>query len=140
MREHCHRALAIAAMLDDMGAAVTYPGLPYHPQHELLKSIRNPDYGFGGILAVDCQTREKADTLMEILQNQEKFGLIAVSLGYFDTLMSCPGSSTSSEIPEAEQRKMGLSPGLMRLSVGYTGSLEKRLHQIKRAVEQIGLV
>ena len=92
------------------------------------------------MLALDCQTRARAEQLLSVLQNQEKFGLIAVSLGYFDTLMSCSSSSTSSEISAVEQSQIGLSPGLLRLSVGYTGSLESRLEQIGRAVRQVGLV
>jgi len=78
--------------------------------------------------------------LMSILQNEERFGLIAVSLGYFDTLMSCSGSSTSSEIPPEDQAKMGLSPGLLRISIGYSGSLESRIAQIERAIKKVGLV
>jgi methionine-gamma-lyase len=77
---------------------------------------------------------------MSVLQNKERFGLIAVSLGYFDTLMSCSSSSTSSEIPPEDQDKIGLSPGLLRLSVGYTGSLAARLEQIERAVKEVGLI
>jgi methionine-gamma-lyase len=77
---------------------------------------------------------------MSILQNKERFGYIAVSLGYFDTLISCSGSSTSSEIPPEDQLKMGLSPGLLRIAIGYTGSLEARLEQIERAVKAVGLV
>jgi len=42
-----------------------------------------------------CGSREKAEALMEVLQNEENFGFIAVSLGYFDTLISCSGSSIS---------------------------------------------
>lgn len=57
-----------------------------------------------------------------------------------DTLMSCSGSSTSSEIPADEQRDIGISPGLLRLSVGYTGSLESRITQIERALELAGLL
>ena len=76
---------------------------------------------------------------MSILQNKERFGYIAVSLGYFDTLISCSGSSTSSEIPPEDQLKMGLSPGLLRLAIGYTGSLDARIEQIERAVKAVGL-
>jgi methionine-gamma-lyase len=140
MREHSRRALSIAKRLEERGAAVTYPGLRSHPQHALTVKLVNKRFGFGGILTLDCKTTAKAEELMGILQNVENFGLIAVSLGYFDTLMSCSSSSTSSEICEADQAKMGLSPGLLRLSVGYTGSLEKRLEQIDRAVKQAGLV
>ena len=139
MREHCRRALAIAERLHKIGAPVVYPGLPSHPQHELIKSMLNPGYGYGGMLTIDCGTKEKAEELMSILQNKERFGLIAVSLGYYDTLMSCSGSSTSSEIPPEDQSKIGLSPGLMRMAIGYTGSLEARLDQIERAVRAVGL-
>jgi len=139
MREHCRRALAIAERLHKIGAPVVYPGLPSHPQHELIKSMLNPGYGYGGMLTIDCGTKEKAEELMSILQNKERFGLIAVSLGYYDTLMSCSGSSTSSEIPPEDQSKIGLSPGLIRMAIGYTGSLEARLEQIERAVRAVGL-
>ena len=54
--------------------------------------------------------------LMRRMQ-ENKVGYLAVSLGYFKTLFSPPGSSTSSEIPKDEQPKMGLSPGLSRMSI-----------------------
>jgi methionine-gamma-lyase len=91
-------------------------------------------------MTIDCKTQEKAEELLSVLQNKERFGLIAVSLGYYDTLMSCSGSSTSSEIPPEDQSKMGLSPGLVRLAVGYTGSISARIEQIGRAVKAVGLV
>ena len=137
MREHSRRAIAIAQMLKEMKVDVTYPGLPNHPEHQLAEELGNDSYGFGGILAIDCGTREKAEELMEVLQNDENFGLIAVSLGYFDTLISCSGSSTSSEILLEDQQKMGLSPGLLRIAMGYTGSLEARMEQMKRAVRKV---
>ncbi len=137
MREHSRRALAMAKALEEMQIDVIYPGLASHPQHQLLRSMINKRYGFGGIIAIDCKTLEKAEKLLDILQNQEKFGLIAVSLGYFDTLMSCSGTSTSSEIPAEEQRQIGLSPGLVRIAIGYTGTLEARLGQLKRAVVSV---
>jgi methionine-gamma-lyase len=139
MREHCMRARAIAERLQEIGVPVTYPGLPSHSQHELIKSMVNPGYGYGGILTIDCDTREKAEELMSILQNTERFGLIAVSLGYYDTLISCSGSSTSSEIPPEDQSKMGLSPGLIRMAIGFTGSLDARIEQVERAVRKVGL-
>jgi methionine-gamma-lyase len=77
---------------------------------------------------------------MALLQNEERFGMIAVSLGYAETLMSCSGSSTSSEIDPIDQLHMGLSPGLVRISVGYTGLLADRLQQIERAVNAVGLL
>ncbi len=53
--------------------------------------------------------------------------------------MSCSGATTSSEISPEAQQQMGLSPGLIRFSVGYTGSLEQRLAQMERAVQKVGL-
>jgi methionine-gamma-lyase len=140
MREHSRRGMAIAEHLEKLGINVIYPGLPSHPGHKLFKSLANADYGFGGMLAIDCGTKDRAERLLSVLQNQERFGLIAVSLGYFDTLMSCSGSTTSSELSVEEQSQIGLSPGLLRLSVGYTGSLQSRLEQIERAVRKVGLV
>jgi len=140
MREHSRRAMAMAELLEEIGAAVAYPGLPAFPQHALAEQLINEGYGFGGILALDCADGQKAEQLMSILQNEENFGYMAVSLGYFDTLISCSSSSTSSEIPEAEQIRMGLSPGLLRISMGITGSLDERLEQMKRAVKKVGLV
>lgn len=140
MREHGARALAIAENLEKLGVVVTYPGLATHPQRPLVDQLRNHGYGYGGVLTVDCETRERAEAFMALLQNEERFGLIAVSLGYADTLMSCSGSSTSSEIAPEAQSRMGLSPGLVRISVGYTGRLADRLQQIERVARAVGLL
>lgn len=139
MREHSRRTMAIASHLEAMGVPVSYPGLSSHPQHELMRSMVNETYGYGGVFTIDCKEKEKAEKLMAHLQNTERFGLIAVSLGYYDTLMSCSGSSTSSEIAPEDQDKIGISPGLLRFAVGYTGSLEDRIHQIERAVKKVKL-
>jgi methionine-gamma-lyase len=136
IREHSFRAASFAQRLQELGAAVSYPGLPNHPQHALMKQLMNPDYGFGGLLTIDLRTRHRANRFMEILQNEHSFGFMAVSLGYFETLMSCSGSSTSSELSESEQRAAGISPGLVRMSVGLTGSLAQRWGQLQHAYEQ----
>lgn len=133
MREHGVRALAYARHLRELGAPVVYPGLTDHPQHALLQRLQNPGYGAGGLLTVDLGSLERANRFMEILQNEHSFGFMAVSLGYFDTLMSCSGSSTSSELSEDDQRKAGILPGLVRMSVGLTGTLEQRLLQLEDA-------
>jgi methionine-gamma-lyase len=140
MREHGRRAMVMATHLKQLGVKVSYPGLASHPQHALVNEILNVGYGYGGMLTVDCDTRHRAEHFMKILQNEEDFGYIAVSLGYFDTLISCSSSSTSSEIPPEDQSKMGLSPGLVRLAVGFTGSLQERIRQLERAVKTAGLM
>lgn len=140
MREHSRRAMVIATHLAQLGVKVIYPGLSSHPQHALFTSLLNQGYGFGGILSIECANRKQAERFMTILQNDEGFGFMAVSLGYYDTLMSCSSCSTSSEIPPEDQVKMGLTEGLVRLSIGYSGSLQERVQQIERAVHAAGLL
>ena len=77
---------------------------------------------------------------MELLQNKDRFGYMAVSLGYFDTLMSCSAVSTSSELTDEELRKAGILPGLVRISIGYTGSLEQRWKQLEEALQALELL
>ena len=137
MREHSRRAAVFAADLVSMGLTVAYPGLPGHPDHQLAKTLCREEYGFGGMLAVDMGDEETANRLMEKLQNGYDFGYIAVSLGYFETLLSCSGSSTSSELTDEDKELAGISPGLVRISVGYTGSLEQRREQLRSAIEDI---
>ncbi|XP_042480253.1 methionine gamma-lyase-like [Macadamia integrifolia] len=134
IKEHCHRALVFATRMKKLGLKVIYPGLEEHPSHTLLKSMANQNYGFGGILCVDMETVEKADELMNRLQNCTQFGMMAVSLGYYETLMSCSGSSTSSEMNEEEKKMAGISQGLVRMSIGYNGTLEQKWSQFEKAL------
>jgi methionine-gamma-lyase len=92
------------------------------------------------VLAIDLGSVEQANAFMNVLQNQDHFGYIAVSLGYFDTLVSCPASTTSSELGPDDLAKAGISPGLVRMSVGYTGSVEQRWNQLEDALRSIGAV
>ncbi|KAK7855718.1 methionine gamma-lyase [Quercus suber] len=101
------------------------------------KSHSNFDYGFGGLLCVDMETEERANRLMNHLQNTTQFGLMAVSLGYYETLMSCSGSSTSSELNAEEKALAGISPGLVRMSIGYIGTLEQRWSQLEKALSRM---
>lgn len=137
MKEHCHRAMVYATRMKKLGLKVIYPGLEDHPQHQLFKSIANKDYGYGGILCVDMETEERANRLMHHLQNCTQFGFMAVSLGYYETLMSCSGSSTSSEMSAEEQALAGISPGLVRMSIGYSGTLEQRWSQFEKALSRM---
>jgi methionine-gamma-lyase len=95
-----------------------------------MKSFMSPDFGFGGMMAIDMGTAEKAYAFMEKMQH-EGVGYLAVSLGYFKTLFSNPGKSTSSEVPECIQREMGLSEGLVRFSVGLDHDIESIYRRIK---------
>ncbi len=140
MAEHGRRALEIAGRLDALGLPVNYPGLKRHPDHKLFNALRASEYGYGGVLTIDVGDAETANELMSRLQNEQRFGYLAVSLGYFDTLMSCSGSSTSSEISDEDQRAAGISPGLVRVSIGYTGTLEQRWSQLFAALRDTGIL
>lgn len=136
IKQHSKNAMFIAQNLENLGLKVFYPGLPSHPQHELMKSMMNADYGFGGMITFDAQTQEKAQKLMERMQ-ELKVGYFAVSLGFYKTLFSSPGSSTSSEIPPEEQESMGMTPGLVRFSVGLDDDIEVTFERIKQAMEEV---
>ncbi len=140
MREHARRAQVFAERLLELGVAVRYPGLSTHPQQALLARQANDGYGAGGLLTIDFGTEARAHAVLDRLQNEVRFGFIAVSLGYFDTLMSCSASSTSSELPADARDAAGISPGLVRMSIGYTGSLEQRWGQLHSALRAAGVV
>jgi len=79
-------------------------------------------------------SEKKAFALLNHLQNEGQFGYMAVSLGYFDTLMSCSGASTSSELSKEALQEAGISPGLVRFSIGLTGGIEQRWKQMEEAI------
>ena len=139
VQKHGANALFLAENLTKLGVKVFYPGLPEHPQHKLMKKIMNPAFGFGGMMALDAGTEDRANALMRMMQ-EEKIGYLAVSLGYFKTLFSAPGSSTSSEIPEEEQKQMGLSKGLVRVSVGLDNDIHRTFERIGKCLKKLELV
>lgn len=139
MQKHGQNALYLARKLEELGIRVYYPGLPSHPQHELCKRLMNPAFGFGGILVLDARDEETAGKLMVAMQ-EALVGYLAVSLGYFKTLFSAPSSSTSSEIPAEEQAEIGLSRGLVRMSIGLDNDIERTFQRIKLCLEQVGLL
>lgn len=139
MKQHSKNAMYLAQKFEADGFRTVYPGLPSHPSHELFKKMMNPDYGFGGMLTLDVGTIEKANELMELMQ-KENLGYLAVSLGFYKTLFSAPGSSTSSEIPEEEQIEMGLSNGLIRFSIGLDNDIERTYDMMKNCMKKVGLL
>lgn len=140
VKEHSKRTQLFAERLHAMGMKVTYPGLPDHPDHALMSELYCRDYGFGGVLTLDMGSQEHANELLDLLQNEYRFGYVAVSLGYFDTLMSCSGSSTSSELTDEDKTAAHISPGLVRMSVGYTGTTEQRWAQLQDALERVSVM
>ena len=139
MQKHSANAAFLADKLNALGLPTHYPGLKEHPQHELMKAQMNEDFGFGGILTLDAGDHISANRLMLLMQ-QRKVGFLAVSLGYFRTLFSAPGSSTSSEIPKDEQAEMGLSGGLVRMSVGLDQNIEETYDVLVGCLRDVGIV
>ncbi len=139
MQQHSANAMLLAQRLHELGLQVHYPGLPQHPNHGLMKYLMNPSLGFGGMVAVDVKDENTANVLMTKMQ-EEKVGYLAVSLGYFKTLFSAPSSSTSSEIPEELREQMGLSKGMIRLSVGIDSNMERSIARMEKCLKEAGLI
>jgi methionine-gamma-lyase len=139
MKQHSFNAAYLADKFEADGLKTVYPGLTSHPSHELFKLMMNTEYGFGGMLTLDAGSLKKANELMELLQ-YKNVGYLAVSLGFYKTLFSAPGSSTSSEISEEEQKEMGLSEGLIRFSIGLDNDIERTYQTMKLCMKEIGIL
>ena len=114
MDRHCHNALEVARFLEGHPAVemVWYPGLPNHPQHELAK--RQMD-DFGGMVAFEVKGGKEAGRRV---MDSVLLCILAVSLGDVDTLIQHPASMTHSNYSEEDLLATGITPGLIRLSVG----------------------
>jgi methionine-gamma-lyase len=139
MKQHSNNAAFLADKFENDGLKTVYPGLKSHPSHNLFKTMMNKEYGFGGMLTIDAGSLEKANALMELMQHKN-LGYLAVSLGFYKTLFSAPGSSTSSEIPEDEQKEMGLSDGLIRFSIGLDNDIERTYEMMKFCMKEVGVL
>ncbi len=136
MKQHSSNALYLANAFSKMGIKTVYPGLASHPSHKVFKSMYNSEYGFGGMLTIDVGSLEKANAVMELMQ-ERNVGYLAVSLGFYKTLFSAPGTSTSSEIPAEEQAEMGLTDGLIRFSIGLDNDIERTLEIISSCLKDL---
>jgi methionine-gamma-lyase len=139
MKQHSFNAGYLATKFEADGVKTVYPGLESHPSHTLFTSMMNTEYGYGGMLTIDAGSLEKANLLMEAMQHKN-VGYLAVSLGFYKTLFSAPGSSTSSEIPEEEQEEMGLSDGLIRFSIGLDNNIERTYQIMKECMLEVGVL
>ena len=139
MKQHSHNAMYLATRFEQDGLKTVYPGLASHPSHELYKNMINPEYGFGGMMTVDVGSLDKANELMELMQHRN-LGYLAVSLGFYKTLFSSPGTSTSSEIPADEQKEMGLSDGLIRFSIGLDNDIERTYQMMRNCMQELGIL
>ena len=139
IKQHSMNAAFLANKFEKDGLKTVYPGLESHPSHALFKTMMNAVYGFGGMLTVDAGSLEKANALMELMQ-EKNIGYLAVSLGFYKTLFSAPGTSTSSEIPEDERKQMGLSEGLIRFSIGLDNDIERTYKLMKTCMLEVGVL
>lgn len=113
MRQHNANGMAVARFLEAHPGVdrVLYPGLPSHPQHALAARQMG---GFTGMVSVDVGTLERAKALTEHC----RIFALAESLGGVESLISVPALMTHASVPEERRRAMGVTPGLVRLSVG----------------------
>jgi len=136
IKQHSYNAMYLATKFENDGLKVVYPGLVSHPSHKLYSDMINHEYGFGGMMTVDVGSINKANELMELMQDRN-LGYLAVSLGFYKTLFSAPGTSTSSEIPMEEQKEMGLTDGLIRFSIGLDNDIERTYQAMKACMVEL---
>ncbi|MCK0157809.1 aminotransferase class I/II-fold pyridoxal phosphate-dependent enzyme [Cellulophaga sp. F20128] len=139
IKKHSENAMYLAQHFEKDGLRVVYPGLGSHPSHAQMNKQMDQEYGYGGILTIDVGTLENANALMELMQ-ERNLGYLAVSLGFYKTLFSAPGTSTSSEIPLEEQKEMGLSNGLIRFSIGLDNDIERTYRVMKNCMESLNII
>lgn len=113
MEAHEGNARAIVASLSDLPTVhgIHYPGLPSHPQHELAKRQAR---GFGGIISFDVGSAQQAAAVIQRL----KYFTLAESLGAVESLISVPARMTHASIPAVRRQQLGITDGLIRISVG----------------------
>jgi len=113
MRQHCENAGVIAEWLTGQRkvSRVLYPGLPSHPQHVLAKRQMR---GFGGMIAFDLGSLERAKAFLKRL----RVCALAESLGGVETIITHPATMTHAAIPPEQREKIGVTDGLVRISVG----------------------
>ena len=113
MQTHDKSGRVVASFLEEHPAIdkVFYPGLASHPQHELAGRQQS---GFGGMVAFDTGSLENARKVLEGV----KLCILGESLGGVETLISHPASMTHASVPAATREKLGITDGLVRISVG----------------------
>jgi cystathionine gamma-lyase len=130
MERHCENALAIAKHFESHKeiSEVIYPGLKNHPQHDLASKQMK---GFGGIISMNIKGGlEKSKSFLE---RTEIFAL-AESLGGVESLIEHPALMTHASLPKDRREQIGISDGLVRLSVGLE-SLDDLIEDIEQALK-----
>ncbi|HEV2177312.1 MAG TPA: cystathionine gamma-synthase [Terriglobia bacterium] len=131
MEKHNANGMAVAAFLNSHPAVkrVHYPGLPSHPQHELAKRQMR---GFGGMISFETGSIENARLLLKSV----RLCSLAESLGGVETLISHPASMTHASVPPEERQRLGITDGLVRISVGVE-DVEDLIADLKQALATI---
>jgi cystathionine gamma-lyase/cystathionine beta-lyase/cystathionine gamma-lyase/homocysteine desulfhydrase len=113
MQQHNRNGMTVAQFLHQHPnvTRVYYPGLPSHPQHELAKRQMT---GFGGMISLETGSLEKARMVLKSV----RLCSLAESLGGVETLISHPASMTHASVPPEQRNRLGITDGLVRLSVG----------------------
>ena len=113
MEQHDKTGRAVAAFLEEHPKVrkVYYPGSVSHPQHALA---RRQQHGFGGMVAFDVGSLAAARTVLDSV----KLCTLAESLGGVETLISHPATMTHASVDEAKRERLGITDGLVRISVG----------------------
>lgn len=113
MRQHDENGRAVASFLADHPKVqkVYYPGLPGHPQHQRAKQLMT---GFGGMIAFETGSLAAARSVLDNVN----LCALAESLGGVETLISHPATMTHASVPAEQRARLGISDGLVRISVG----------------------
>ena len=130
MERHSENAMAIAKHFESHKeiAEVIYPGLENHPQHDLASKQMN---GFGGIISMNIKGGlEKSKSFLE----RTKIFALAESLGGVESLIEHPALMTHASLPKDRREMIGISDGLVRLSVGLE-SLDDLIEDIEQALK-----
>lgn len=129
MDRHNDNAAKVASILNGHPRvrAVYYPGLKFHPQHALAKKQMR---GFGGMIAFDLGTLSNAKRFLK----RVRLCALAESLGGVETLISHPATMTHAAVPDAERKRIGVTDGLVRISVGIE-DVEDIIEDLKQALD-----
>ncbi|MBK5258506.1 MAG: cystathionine gamma-synthase [Thermoanaerobaculia bacterium] len=131
MKSHEENGNAMAVYLNNHPKVkkVYYPGLPNHPQHALAKRQMN---GFGSMISFELGSKENAKKFLD----RVRLCSLAESLGGVETLISHPESMTHGSVPPETRKRLGITPGLVRISVGIE-DLEDLIADLDQAFEAV---
>ena len=131
MERHCQNSMEIAQFLaaHPKVKAVHYPGLPSHPQHEIARKQMT---GFGGMIAFETGSLENARRVLKAV----RLCALAESLGGVETLISHPATMTHASVPAEERQRVGITDGLVRISVGIE-NVEDLIADLEHALAQM---